>query len=142
LEGRKNELIKIITFIVLLILSVSLLIIIIFHFIGDFIFSLVFGVDILPYMFLLTPSIITSTILTMVMFFISVLIALHKRVQMLICLLFGAIILSVIVTPATVNYNIIGTINVFSFSLLLIVIIQIIFTLKYIVFSKNKLINI
>ena len=58
--------------------------------IGGWAFSLVFNEDILPHMYLLPMTIISSGVLTATIFLSTVLIAIRKRVQMLLAMLAGA----------------------------------------------------
>jgi hypothetical protein len=75
-------------------------------------------------MYLLLPAIITSIILTIMSFLSTCLIAMQKRVSMLIGMLAGAGLLCVMVLPATKSGGMLGTTHIFTISLLVIVIIH------------------
>jgi O-antigen/teichoic acid export membrane protein len=124
MKGLKTDVVRIIFAVLGIILIAALIIILLAHFIGDMVFSFVFGVEILEYMYLLLPVIITS-IMLMVMFFSSYcLTAMQKRNTALIGILIGAVLLSVLVKPATLLDGMLGTTNIFTFSLCAIIVIH------------------
>ena len=92
--------------------------------VGDIVFSFVFGVEILGYMYLLLPVIITGIMLTVMSFSSVCLVAMQNRVPMLIGMLSGALLLCLLVMPATRSVGMIGTTNIFTVSLCVIIIIH------------------
>jgi len=75
-------------------------------------------------MYLLLPVVITSIMLTVMSFSSVCLTAMQKRVPMLIGMLAGAVLLSVLVVPATRSGGMLGTTNVFTLSLCVIIVIH------------------
>ena len=123
-ENLRKELNK---FILLMIgcISIFCIIALLFaHFLGDFLFSFIFGIEILPYMYLLIPTIFAGIILVILSLLSTLLIAIRKHILMLICKVFGSILLYILIVPATQSFGILGTINAFSLSLGIPVIIQ------------------
>jgi len=133
LKRLKGDIVRIIITTLGIIFFVALIAILLARIIGNFIFSFVFGVEILGYMYLLFPVIITSILLTVMMFFSTCLIAMKKRNSMLIGMLMGALLLSAIVMPVTKSDGLLGTTNIFSISLCVIIIFYgvIIFKILY-----------
>jgi O-antigen/teichoic acid export membrane protein len=124
IKRLKSDIIRII-FIVLGIIFVStLLLFLLLRLIGSLIFSFVFGVEILRYMYLLFPVIITSAMLAVMAFTSVCLIAMQKRLEMLIGMLVGAVLLSVSVMPVTRSDGMLGNIQIFTISLCLIIIVH------------------
>jgi len=122
-KRQLRYIIRLIFYIIGSILAAMLSAILLAHWIGDWVFSSVFGIDILPYMYLLLPVIITGTMLTMGSFLSICLVAMHKRVPVLISTLTGVVILSIFVVPATQSAGILGTTNIYTLSLGIIVVI-------------------
>lgn len=86
---------------------------------GGFVFSLIFGDGILPHMYLLPMTIISSGFLTASMFLSTVLIAIRKRVLMLVSMVLGAALLSAVVFPLTSASGSIGALYAFSAAVVL-----------------------
>jgi O-antigen/teichoic acid export membrane protein len=124
LKRHKVDIAKIIFVMLGIILAATLIAIIMAHFIGNWVFSFVFDITILPYMYLLFPVIITSAMLAIMNFLSTCLIAMQKRFLMLLSMLTGVILLCILLTPATQSYGMLGTTNVFTLSLGIIVIAQ------------------
>jgi O-antigen/teichoic acid export membrane protein len=123
-ENQKGDIVRIIFTITGIIIAATLVIILLTRLAGDWIFSFVFGFEILPYMYLLLPVIITSAMLTIMTFLSTCLIAMHKRITMLISMLTGVVLLCVFVVSSTKSGGLLGTTNIFTLSLAVIVIIQ------------------
>ncbi len=81
---------------------------------GGYVFSFIFGSEILPHMVLLPMTIISSGFLTGAIFLSTVLIAMRKRMQMLLCMLAGAVLLTAISFPLTRISGSIGTLYAFT----------------------------
>jgi len=125
------DIIKIIFTMLGIIILATLIIIILASLIGSFVFSLVFGAEILEYMYLLVPVIITSVMLAVMSFTSVCLTAMQKRLTMLIGMLAGAVLLAVLAIPATKSYGMLGTTNIFTFSLCLVIVIHGFLIFKY-----------
>jgi O-antigen/teichoic acid export membrane protein len=138
MKRQLGYIIRAILYIIGAIFAVMLIAILLSRLIGNWAFSFVFGIDILPYMYLLLPVIVTSTMLTIVTFLSTCLTAMHKRVPMLIGMLAGAVILSVLVVPATRSGGILGTTNIFTLSLAVVVVILGIIVLQNFISIKLK----
>jgi O-antigen/teichoic acid export membrane protein len=119
-----NDIVRIILVMLGVIILVTLIILFIARLAGSFVFSLVFGVEILEYMYLLVPVIITSAMLTVMSFTSVCLTAMQKRVPMLIGMLAGAILLSAFVIPVTRTGGMLGTTNIFTAALCVIIVIH------------------
>jgi O-antigen/teichoic acid export membrane protein len=119
-----GDIIRIILSILGIIIITALIILLMAHLIGNFIFSFVFGIEILEYMYLLVPVIITSVMLTIMSFTSICLTAMQKRLTMLVGMLAGAVLLTVFVMPATRAGGMLGTTNVFTLSLCVIIMIH------------------
>jgi len=120
----KGDIVRIILTMLGLIIIAVLIITLLARLMGNFVFSLVFGVEILEYMYLLVPVIITSAMLAVMSFTSICLTAMQKRLTMLVGMLAGAVLLTVLVIPATRSYGMIGTTNVFTVSLIMIIVIH------------------
>lgn len=126
MKKQKRDIIRIIFTILGVIFAIAFAAILLVRLIGNMVFSFIFGVTILPYMYLLLPAIITSTLLIIMAFFSNCLIAMHKRISMLISMLTGVIFLSSLIIPVTKSYGILGNIILFSLSIGIIIVIQLI----------------
>jgi O-antigen/teichoic acid export membrane protein len=120
----KRDIIRIVLIVLGVILVATLLLFLMLQLIGNLIFSFVFGVEILEYMYLLFPVIITGAMLAVMTFTSVCLIAMQKRLAMLIGMLAGAVLLSVSVMPATRSGGMLGTTQIFIVSLCLIIIVH------------------
>jgi len=119
-----GDIVRIIFIMLGIIFLAALIILLLAHFVGGFAFSFVFGIEILSHMYLLVPVVITSIVLTVMSFSSTCLTAMQKRVPMLIGMLAGAVLLSVLVVPATRSGGMLGTTNVFTLSLCVIIVIH------------------
>ncbi len=81
---------------------------------GGWVFSFIFGREILPHMGLLPMTILSSGFLTGAIFLSTVLIAMRKRMQMLFCMLAGAVLLTALAFPFTRSYGSIGALYAFT----------------------------
>ena len=120
----KNDIIRIIFIILGINILFALIVLFLVCLIGDFIFSFVFGAEILNYMYLLPPVIFTSIMFTLMSFSSVCLTAMQKGFPMLIGLLAGAAFLSIFIMPATRSYGMLGTTNTFTISLCVIILIH------------------
>jgi hypothetical protein len=102
----------------------ALIIILLARLIGNMVFSFVFGAEILRYMYLLLPVIITSIMLAIMSFSSVCLTAMQKRFPMLIGMLAGVVLLGVLVMPITRSGGMLGTTNIFTVSLCVIIVIH------------------
>ncbi len=89
------------------------------NWIGGWVFSLIFGSEILPHMYLLAMTIISSGFLTVAMFLSTVLIAIRKRVPMLLSMLSGAALLTALALPFTRSFGSIGALYAFTAAVIL-----------------------
>ncbi len=87
--------------------------------IGGWAFSLIFGDEILSHMYLLPMTIISSGFLTASYFLSTVLIAIRKRVPMLLSMLLGAALLTALAFPFTRSYGSIGALYAFTAAVIL-----------------------
>lgn len=78
---------------------------------GPWAFGLVFGKGILDYMYLLTPVLLASVLLTATAFFSTVLIPLQRRSAMLWCNVVGAVACTIAVYPMTKAHGMVGANN-------------------------------
>jgi len=138
LENNKKNLVKILLIILGIIFIMVSITILLAVFTGDMIFSLVFGIEILPYMYLLIPVIIASAFLVISGLLNTFLNAIYKRINILICMTAGALTLTIIIIPATKIYGMSGNIYSFIISVIIINILQIIFIIYNIV-KLNKI---
>jgi O-antigen/teichoic acid export membrane protein len=120
----KKDIVKIILIILGIIFFVTLIILFLARLAGSFAFSLVFGAEILEYMYLLFPVVITSIMLTIMNFSSVCLTAMQKRIPMLVGMLTGAVLLAVLVMPITRSGGMLGTTNIFNVSLGVIIVIH------------------
>jgi len=123
IKQLKSDVVKIIFMMLGIIIVVLLIVLLLARLIGDLMFSFVFGVEILKYMYLLTPVIITGVMLVLLSFFSTCLIAMQKRVSALVGMLSGAVFLSVMVMPATQKGGMLGTTYIFTISLFVVTVI-------------------
>lgn len=98
--------------------------------IGGWAFSLIFGSEILPHMYLLPMTILSSGFLTAAYFLSIVLIAIRKRVPMLLCMLLGAALLTATAAPLTRSYGSIGALYAFTAAVILQLIPMLILILR------------
>jgi O-antigen/teichoic acid export membrane protein len=133
-----GDIVRIIFTMLGIIIFAALIILLLAHLAGNFIFSFVFGAEILEYMHLLLPVIITSIVLTVMSFSSICLTAMQKRDPMLIGMLAGAVLLSVFVVPVTRSGGMLGTANVFTVSLCVVVVIHGFLIVKYLCGARNK----
>lgn len=98
--------------------------------IGGWAFSLIFGTEILAHMYLLPMTIISSGFLTAAYFLSTVLIAIRKRVPMLLSMLLGAALLSALAFPFTRSYGSIGALYAFTAAVILQLIPMILLILR------------
>jgi len=122
IRRMKSNIIRIIITMLGIIFFVTLITLLLAHLIGNFVFSFIFGAGILGYMYLLFPVIVTSVMLTVMLFLSTCLLAMKKRVSMLIGMLAGALLLSVMIMPATKSGGLLGNTNIFTLSLFVIII--------------------
>ena len=120
----KRDIIRIIFIMLGIIIGVILLSFLLAGLLGNHVFSFVFGVEILEYMYLLEPVIITGAMLTLMSFSSVCLTAMQKRFTMLLGMLAGAVLLAVLVMPATRSGGMLGTTNIFTVSLCVIIVIH------------------
>ena len=92
--------------------------------IGKWVFTVIFGLEILPYMYLLLPIIFSGIALTIMSFFSTCLIAIHRIRDMLICMLSGVSLLIIFIFPATKTYGLLGTTYLFIISLAVMIFLQ------------------
>jgi O-antigen/teichoic acid export membrane protein len=124
IKRLKSDIIRIIFIALGIIFVTTLLLFLLVRFIGSLIFSFVFGVEILGYMYLLFPVIITGAMLAIIAFTSVCLIAMQKRLAMLIGMLAGTVLLSICVIPATRSGGMLGTTQIFIISLCFIIIVH------------------
>jgi len=124
IKRLKSDIIRIVFIVLGVILVTTLLSFLLVRLVGNLIFSFVFGVEILEYMYLLFPVIITSAMLAVMAFTSVCLIAMQKRFAMLIGMLAGAVLLTVSVVPMTRSGGMLGNIRIFTISLCLMVIVH------------------
>jgi len=123
IKNLKSDIVRIIFIILGIIIIASLMAVLLARLVGDMVFSFVFGVEILDYMYLLIPVIITSVMVILVSFFSICLVAMKKRLVMLVGMLPGVMFLSFMVMPATQKAGMLGTTNIFTLSLFMIIVI-------------------
>lgn len=92
ISKEKEQLFKIINGLLLVIVLIAIIAVICARFMGDIIFSLVFGKSILKYMYLLVPTIIASIVLTITSFLSSTLISFKDTKSMILCNLSGVVV--------------------------------------------------
>jgi len=124
IKRLKNDIVRIIFIVLGIIFVASLLSFLLLRLIGSLIFPFVFGVEILGYMYLLFPVIVNGAMLAIMTFTSVCLIAMQKRLAMLIAMLAGAVLLSVSVIPVTRSGGMLGTTQIFTASLCLIIIVH------------------
>lgn len=104
------------------------------NWLGSWAFGLVFGNEILRYMYLLTPVLAASVLLTATAFFSTVLIPLRRRGAMLWCNIIGAAVCTAVVYPFTKADGMIGANN----SLILGLAVQLLLLVGVAFFSLKK----
>jgi O-antigen/teichoic acid export membrane protein len=124
IKRLKGDVIRIILIMLGIIFAATLLAFLLAGLMGNYVFSFVFGIEILRYMYLLLPVIINSAMLAVMTFASVCLIAMQKRLTMMIGMLAGTAFLSVFVIPATKSYGMLGTTYVFTISLCAITVIH------------------
>lgn len=87
---------------------------------GDFVFSILFGKQILSYMYLLTPTIIASIILSLVSLTSSILISFRKNTLMLWINIIGVIICTLSISYIMDSFGLIGALIALIISLLIV----------------------
>jgi len=122
MEGQKRYVFQTILVAIGVIFALALAAMLAAHWIGGWVFSIVFGEEILTYMYLLFPVIMSSAMLTVATLLSTYLIAMHKRVPLLIGMSAGVLLLSIIVIPTTRVYGMLGTTNAFIISLAVIIV--------------------
>ena len=140
-EKYKNNQKRNITFIIFIVFGIiftaTLIAIVLAHLIGDWVFSFIFDFTILPYMYLLVPVIISGSMLAIMTFLSTCLIAMNKRISMLFSMLAGVFFLCVFVLPITISYGLLGAINILTYSLILTIIVQVFVIIYYLASKKN-----
>ena len=89
-------------------LAASAAILVLGQLLGPWFFSLLFGQEILPYMYMLTPVLISAILLMCVSMFDGVFVALERRVLLLACNVVGTLFCWATVSTLTQNYGIFG----------------------------------
>lgn len=105
---------------------------------GDFVFSILFGKQILSYMYLLTPTIIASIILSLVSLTSSILISFRKNTLMLWINIIGVVICTLSISYIMDSFGLIGALIALIISLLLVYLLLIVFIEKQVITSKRK----
>lgn len=103
--------------IMILIVILALLTIITASFLGEFVFTIIFGKAIINYMYLLIPTIIASIILTITSFFSSILIAFNMNKEVLYCNFVAIIICTLSLMVFVEDFALTGTLYSLIFSL-------------------------
>lgn len=103
---------------------------------GDFVFSILFGKQILSYMYLLTPTIIASIILSLVSLTSSILISFRKNTLMLLINITGVVICTLSISYIMDSFGLIGALIALIISLLIVYMI-LLGIIEYIVFKKR-----
>lgn len=135
LENNKKMLLKMIITMIFGLVFFTIISIIVSIFFGDFIFEIIFGIEVLSYMYLLIPVILAGSLMAVSLIFSTFLIAIKKRISMLLCFLSGEIIFGISALPVTQKFGLLGITNTFSISILIIILFQIIL----IIININKL---
>ncbi len=89
---------------------------------GDFVFSILFGKQILSYMYLLTPTIIASIILSLVSLTSSILISFRKNTLMLWINIIGVVICTLSISYIMDSFGLIGALDKYNRSCYLYII--------------------
>lgn len=126
-----DKLKKILMKIASILLITSVVILLLGKIFAPFAFELLFGYEILKYMYLLIPVLINAILLMCISFFDSVFIPLKRRRELFICNFIGLVICLVAVKPLTDKYGILGANNSmilgFSVRLIFLIILTIIY---------------
>lgn len=109
-------------------------------FLGDFVFSMLFGEKILDYMYLLIPTIIASLFLTYVSLFSSALIAFNKNKVVLYFNSISVFICSMTIFPFVEKFELLGSIWSLSLSLFITLFFLVVYTVTLI--KKNSKSNL
>jgi O-antigen/teichoic acid export membrane protein len=110
---------KQIFFIIIILLVITAILVPLGQWLGGWVFSLIFGTEILPHLYLLPMTIISSGFLTVATFLSTVLIAIRKRVLMLASMLLGAIFLTALAFPFAKAYGSVGALYAFASAVIL-----------------------
>lgn len=86
-------------------LAISMILV---YFFADFIFGIIFGAEIIPYLFLLYPTIISAIALSLFTFFCTLLIAMGRNTLVLVSAFCCAFVCSVLVYPLTSGWGMFG----------------------------------
>ena len=129
-DGQYTALRKQILLISAAILLITAALVPIGEWIGGWAFSLIFGEEILSHMYLLPMTIISSGFLTAVYFSSTVMIAIRKRVPMILSMLLGAALLTALASSFTRSYGSIGALYAFTISVILQLIPMLIIILR------------
>lgn len=86
-------------------LAISMILV---YFFADFIFGIIFGAEIIPYLFLLYPTIISAIALSLFTFFCTLLIAMGRNTLVLVSAFCSAFVCSVLVYPLTSGWGMFG----------------------------------
>jgi O-antigen/teichoic acid export membrane protein len=76
---------------------------------GEWALALVFGEKIIPYCYLLAPTLIVSAIWTLVSFFNAALTAFERRIPLLVCNMAGVVVCTALIRPLVQAYGMIGS---------------------------------
>jgi len=118
-KGQYGALRKQLLLIVIALLLITAALVPLGEWLGGWAFSLIFGREILPHMYLLPMTIISSGFLTIAMFLSTVLIAMRKRVHMLLCMASGALLLTALAFSLTRAYGSVGALYAFTAAVIL-----------------------
>ena len=118
-SGQYQALRKQVLLIVASVLLLTALLVPVGQWIGGWAFSLVFGSEILAHMYLLPMTIISSGILTASIFLSTVLIAIRKRLRMLLSMILGAVLLTALAFPLTRAYGSLGALYTFTVAVII-----------------------
>lgn len=103
---------------------------------GDFVFSILFGKQILSYMYLLTPTIIASIILSLVSLTSSILISFRKNTLMLWINIIGVVVCTLSISFIVDAWGLVGALFALMISLLIVYVI-LLGIIEYIVVKKR-----
>lgn len=117
ISKEKKHIFKIINRLLLVIILIAIIAVICAKFMGNIIFSLVFGKSILKYMFLLVPTIIASIVLTITSFLSSTLISFKDTKAMLLGNLSGVVVCTLFLSFFVNQFALEGTLYCMIFSL-------------------------
>lgn len=129
-NGQFYEIKRIVMKMLLFLFMLSVIGVVIGHVLGDFVFELVFGPEILSYMYLLPMTIISSIILTAISFMNSILIAFRQNRIVLIGNVLSCGILTIFVFGLVEKFGMIGSLYSIALALLVNGIISFITIMK------------